>query len=350
MRVLVTGGAGFIGSAVCRHLVLSEGWDVLNVDNLTYAANLKSLDSISTLPNYSFLRADICDRSILEDVFEKFSPDAVLHLAAATHVDRSITGSAEFIRTNVTGTHVLLETSRVYWSGLSSEKKSQFRLVHISTDEVYGSLGASGHFFEHTAYDPRSPYAASKAASDHFVSAWHATYGLPTIISNCSNNFGPYQFPEKLVPLMVLNALEGKTLPVYGDGLNVRDWLYVDDHVRALVLILTKGRAGQRYNVGSRNEQTNLQVVQAICDILDELMPRDRPRRSLIQFVVDRPGHDRRYAIDPGKIETELGWRAQESFASGLQKTVRWYIDNQAWWRPLRDNVYSGERLGLTNA
>jgi dTDP-glucose 4,6-dehydratase len=350
MRVLVTGGAGFIGSAVCRHLVLDQRWHVLNVDNLTYAANLRSLDSISPLPTYSFFRADICDQSIFDDIFEDFCPDAVLHLAAATHVDRSITGSAEFVRTNIAGTHALLETSRAYWSRLPSGKKSQFRFVHVSTDEVYGSLGACGHFVEHTAYNPRSPYAASKAASDHLVSAWHATYGFPTIISNCSNNYGPYQFPEKLIPLMILNALEGKSLPIYGDGRNVRDWLYVDDHVKALVLVLTKGRAGQRYNVGGRSEQTNLQVVQSICDILDELMPISSPRRGLIQFVVDRPGHDRRYAIDPSKMETELGWRAHESFASGLRKTVQWYINNQLWWRPLRNEVYGGERLGLTNA
>ena len=350
MRVLVTGGAGFIGSAVCRHLVMHEGCDVLNVDKLTYAANLNSLKAVGTLPAYSFVRADICDRQMLDGLFQKFAPDRVLHLAAESHVDRSITGSADFIRSNVHGTHVLLEAARAYWSRLAADSKSRFCFVHVSTDEVYGSLGATGHFVEDTAYDPRSPYAASKAASDHLVSAWHTTYGLPTIIANCCNNYGPCQYPEKLIPLMILNALEGKELPVYGDGRNVRDWLYVEDHVKALVLVLTKGRAGHRYNIGGRSERTNLQVVHAICDILDELMPVDTPRRSLIRFVADRPGHDLRYAIDPGKIEAELGWRAQESFVTGLQKTVRWYVDNHAWWQPLRDRVYSGERLGLTNA
>jgi dTDP-glucose 4,6-dehydratase len=350
MRVVVTGGAGFIGSAVCRRLVLHEGWDVLNVDKLTYAANLHSLDAVSALPSYSFVRADICDRRVLDEVFEKFAPDGVLHLAAASHVDRSIANSADFVRTNVVGTHVLLEATRAYWSHLAAEKKTRFRFLHVSTDEVYGSLGATGHFVEHTAYDPRSPYAASKAASDHLVSAWYATYGLPTVICNCSNNFGPYQFPEKLIPLMILNAMEGKPLPVYGNGQHIRDWLYVDDHVRALVLVLTQGRPGHRYNIGGRGERANLQVVNAICEVLDALMPDDRPRHSLIQFVTDRPGHDQRYAIDPGRIETELGWQPQESFESGLQKTVRWYVDNQPWWRPLRDGVYGGERLGLTNA
>lgn len=350
MRVLVTGGAGFIGSAVCRHLVLDEGWHVLNVDKLTYAANLRSLDAIQTRPNYRFVRADICDRQMLDSLYVEFAPDSVLHLAAESHVDRSITGSAEFIRTNVVGTHVLLEASRAYWSRLPAEKQGRFRFLHVSTDEVYGSLGATGYFVEHTAYDPRSPYSASKAASDHLVSAWYATYGLPTIISNCSNNYGPFHFPEKLIPLMILNALEGKPLPVYGDGKNIRDWLYVEDHVKALTLVLTKGRAGHRYNIGGRNERTNLQVAYAICDILDELSPANGPRRNLIRFVADRPGHDRRYAIDPGKIEAELGWRAQESFETGLQKTIRWYLDNQAWWKPLREGVYNGERLGLSSA
>ena len=349
MRVLVTGGAGFIGSGVCRYLVRDEEWQVLNVDKLTYAANLQSLDAIQTRLNYRFVRADICDRQVLDTLFVEFAPDGVLHLAAESHVDRSITGSADFVRTNVVGTHVLLEAARAYWSRLPAEKQSRFRFLHVSTDEVYGSLGATGYFVENTAYDPRSPYAASKAASDHLVSAWYATYGLPTIISNCSNNYGPFHFPEKLIPLTILNALEGKPLPVYGDGQNIRDWLYVEDHVRALALVLTQGRAGHRYNVGGRSERTNLQVINAICEILDELSPANGPRRNLIQFVADRPGHDRRYAIDPGKIEAELGWRAQESFETGLQKTIRWYHDNQAWWKPLRDRVYNGERLGLSN-
>jgi dTDP-glucose 4,6-dehydratase len=287
---------------------------------------------------------------MMDGIFQKFAPDRLLHLAAESHVDRSITGSAEFVRTNVHGTHVLLEASRAYWSRLPADKKSQFCFVHVSTDEVYGSLGATGHFVEDTAYDPRSPYAASKAASDHLVNAWRATYELPAITANCSNNYGPCQFPEKLIPLTILNAIEGKELPVYGDGRHVRDWLYVEDHVRALVLVLTKGRCGQRYNIGGRSERTNLEVVHAICDILDELTPAATPRRSLVRFVADRPGHDLRYAIDPGKIERELGWRAQESFATGLQKTVRWYVNNQSWWQPLRDGAYGGERLGLTDA
>lgn len=350
MRVLLTGGAGFIGSAVCRHLVLHEGFNVLNVDKLTYAANLHSLDAVGAAPNYQFVRADICNRPMLDGLFQKFAPDRVLHLAAATHVDRSITGSAEFIRANVEGTHVLLEATRAYWSRLPAEQRSRFCFVHVSTDEVYGSLGATGHFVEQTAYAPRSPYAASKAAGDHLVGAWQATYGLPTVITNSCNNYGPCQFPEKLIPLMILNALEGKELPIYGDGHNVRDWLYVEDHVRALALVLTKGVPGHRYNVGARTERTNLQVVHSICDILDEVMPDTTARRSLVRFVADRPGHDRRYAIDPSKIETELGWRAQELLATGLQKTVRWYLDNRAWWQPLRDRVYRGERLGLTNA
>ena len=329
--------------------MLDKEWQVLNVDKLTYAANLQSLDAIQMRPNYRFVRADICDRQVLDTLFVEFAPDGVLHLAAESHVDRSITGSADFVRTNVVGTHVLLEAARAYWSRLPAEKQSRFRFLHVSTDEVYGSLGATGYFVENTAYDPRSPYAASKAASDHLVSAWYATYGLPTIISNCSNNYGPFHFPEKLIPLTILNALEGKPLPVYGDGQNIRDWLYVEDHVRALALVLTKGRAGHRYNVGGRSERTNLQVVNAICDILDGLSPANGPRRNLIQFVADRPGHDRRYAIDPGKIEAELGWRARESFETGLQKTIRWYHENQAWWKPLRDRVYNGERLGLSN-
>jgi dTDP-glucose 4,6-dehydratase len=350
MRVLVTGGAGFIGSAVCRHLVLEQGCQVLNVDKLTYAANLKSLAVIENNPNYHFVRDDICDRSALDEQFSNFSPDAVMHLAAESHVDRSISGSAEFVRTNVNGTHTLLEAARAYWSRLRGEAQGRFRFHHISTDEVYGSLGPTEFFHELTPYDPRSPYSASKAASDHLVSAWHHTYGLPVVISNCSNNYGPFHFPEKLIPLIILNALEGKPLPVYGDGLNIRDWLFVEDHVRALILVLTKGRIGQSYNVGGRSECTNLRVVETICDFLDELRPINNPRRSLIKFVADRPGHDRRYAIDPSKIENELGWRSIETFESGIKKTVQWYLDHPDWWEPLRNGVYGGERLGLINA
>jgi dTDP-glucose 4,6-dehydratase len=350
MHVLVTGGAGFIGSAVCRHLVLKHGWHVLNVDKVTYAANLESLAQIANHPNYRFVRADICDRAVLDAEFSEFLPDAVMHLAAESHVDRSIAGSGEFIRTNVNGTHVLLEAARAYWSQLRGKAKNHFRFHHISTDEVYGSLGPTEFFHELTPYDPRSPYSASKAASDHLVSAWHHTYGLPVIISNCSNNYGPFHFPEKLIPLIILNALEGKPLPVYGDGLNVRDWLFVEDHVRALVLVLTKGRVGHSYNVGGRSERTNLQVVQTICDLLDEMRPVNYSHRDLISFVLDRPGHDRRYAIDPSKIENELGWRPMETFESGLRKTVQWYLDYPEWWQPLRKSIYSGERLGLINA
>ncbi|SRR6266540_3802268 len=349
MRVIVTGGAGFIGSAVCRHLVLQQGWTVLNLDKLTYAANLRSLDVIGGHPRYTFVRADICDRAALDAAFDDFAPDAVMHLAAESHVDRSITGSGDFIRTNVLGTHTLLESTRRYWADLPKEERARFRFLHVSTDEVYGSLGETGCFTETTAYDPRSPYSASKAASDHLVCAWHQTYGLPIVISNCSNNYGPCHFPEKLIPLVILNALEDKPLPIYGDGMNVRDWLYVEDHVRALVLILARGRSGAKYNVGGRSERTNLQVVQTICDILDELVPSRASRRNLITFVADRPGHDRRYAIDPSRIETELGWHPVESFETGLRKTVRWYLDNRPWWEPLRRSVYGGERLGLTN-
>lgn len=350
MRILVTGGAGFIGSAVCRHLVLEKHWQVLNFDKLTYAASLTSLASVESSPNYRFVRADICDRGAVDSLLAEFAPDALMHLAAESHVDRSISGSAEFIRTNVIGTHTLLEAARGYWTGLKGDARDRFRFHHISTDEVYGSLGETDYFHEQTAYDPRSPYSASKASSDHLVNAWHHTYGLPVVISNCSNNYGPFHFPEKLIPLIILNALEGKQLPVYGDGLNVRDWLYVEDHVRALTLVLTQGRVGHSYNVGGRNERTNLDVVHTICDLLDDLRPIDHPRRELIKFVSDRPGHDRRYAIDPAKIEGELGWRAQETFETGLRKTVQWYLDNPEWWQPLRNKVYSGERLGLINA
>jgi len=347
MRILVTGGAGFIGSALCRYLVGATGVNVLNVDKLTYAANLHSLDSISGDARYGFKQADICDRAAMDAAFAGFAPDAVIHLAAESHVDRSITGSSAFIDTNINGTYTLLEAARAYWTDMDSPRKSAFRFLHVSTDEVYGSLGEDGLFREDTPYDPSSPYSASKAASDHLALAWHRTYGFPSLISNCSNNYGPFQFPEKLIPLMILNAREGKALPVYGDGRNVRDWLFVDDHVRALYLILQKGRLGEKYNVGGRNEQANIDVVHTVCDILDAMEPSSETRRALINFVTDRPGHDRRYAIDATKLETKLGWRAQETFKTGLEKTVRWYLSNEGWWGPLRDKRYSGERLGL---
>ena len=346
-RVMVTGGAGFIGSALCRHLIGTGRAQVVNVDKLTYAANLTSLAPVETDPGYTFIKADICDSAAMAAILERERPDAIMHLAAESHVDRSITGSAEFIRTNVLGTHVLLECARAYWEQLNGAAKDRFRFLHVSTDEVYGSLPPDGFFLETTPYDPRSPYSASKASSDHLVSAWHETYGLPTLITNCSNNYGPYHFPEKLIPLVMLNALERKPLPVYGDGRQVRDWLFVDDHVKALTLVLEKGRVGQTYNVGGRSPLENITVVQRICDLLDERRPGGRPRRELITFVADRPGHDRRYAIDPTKIETELGWRAEETFDSGLAKTVDWYLSHEAWWRPLREKVYSGARLGL---
>jgi dTDP-glucose 4,6-dehydratase len=350
MRIIVTGGAGFIGSAVCRHLLNETDAEVANIDNLTYAGNLNSLRAISDDRRYRFVKADVCDQAAVGQLFDTVRPDAVLHLAAESHVDRSITGSRSFVETNILGTHTILDAARRYWSSLRGAAKEKFRFLHVSTDEVYGSLGADGFFSESTAYNPSSPYAASKAASDHLAIAWHRTYGLPVIVSNCSNNYGPYQFPEKLIPLMILNAFEGKPLPVYGNGSNVRDWLYVEDHARALSLILKNGRPGQTYNVGGRNERTNLQVVQGICTSLDELSPNGRPHDRLITYVTDRPGHDQRYAIDASKLERELGWRAGETFHSGLAKTVEWYLDNEWWWSPLRENVYAGQRIGLISA
>ncbi|WP_036262314.1 dTDP-glucose 4,6-dehydratase [Methylocapsa aurea] len=350
MRILVTGGAGFIGSALCRRLVKDVGAKVLNVDKLNYAGNLASLRDVDGDPNYHFLKADICDRAAMDAAFAEFQPDGVMHLAAESHVDRSINGAGEFVATNVVGTFTLLEAAREYWMKLDASMRNRFRFLHVSTDEVYGSLGSEGFFQETTPYDPSSPYSATKAAADHLASAWHRTYGLPVVISNCSNNYGPYHFPEKLIPLIILNALHDKPLPVYGDGANVRDWLFVDDHARALFTILTRGRVGEKYNVGGRNERRNIDIVRRICKILDHLAPSSAPRERLIAFVLDRPGHDQRYAIDAGKLEAELGWRAEETFETGIEKTVAWYLANEWWWRPLREKLYSGERLGLIKA
>lgn len=346
MRVLVTGGAGFIGSALVRYLVLEKGDEVLNVDALTYAGCLSSLRSVEDRPNYHFLHANICDRSTMERAVNEFQPGRIMHLAAESHVDRSITGAADFIQTNVIGTFTLLEVARDYWMKLDGAAQDEFRFLHVSTDEVYGSLGEEGRFTEDTPYDPSSPYSASKASSDHLAIAWQRTYGLPVVVSNCSNNYGPYHFPEKLIPLTILNALAGERLPVYGKGENVRDWLYVEDHARALDLIADRGRVGETYNVGGRNERRNIDVVRRICSVLDEISPSNRPREELIEFVIDRPGHDARYAIDATKLESELGWKAQENFDTGIEKTVRWYLDNEWWWRPLRER-YAGDRLGL---
>ncbi|VAV97389.1 dTDP-glucose 4,6-dehydratase [hydrothermal vent metagenome] len=344
---LVTGGAGFIGSALCRHLVLQSGIRVVNVDKLTYAASLDSLAEIAGHPNYEFVQADICDQSAMTDLLSKYQPEVIYHLAAETHVDRSITGAADFINTNVMGTYVLLEASLRYWKALANPYQDRLRFLQVSTDEVYGSLGAEGLFHETTAYDPSSPYSASKAAADHLVLAWQRTYGFPAVISNCSNNYGPCQFPEKLIPLMVLSALHGKPLPIYGDGSQVRDWLYVDDHARALELIANKGRIGRTYNVGGNNERTNLQVVERICQILDKLKPGKTPYNQQITYVTDRPGHDQRYAIDASRLQSELGWKALDDFDSGMEKTIAWYLDNQQWWQPLVQKGSVGERLGL---
>lgn len=350
MKVIVTGGAGFIGSALVRYLINETDAHVVVVDKLTYAANLSSLTSVSESPRYKLCEIDICDADLIQRVYRDEQPDYVMHLAAESHVDRSISGSKAFIETNIMGTYNLLEVTRSYLDSANEKVKSNFRFLHVSTDEVYGSLGPNGLFEESTSYDPSSPYSASKAASDHLVKAWHRTYGLPLVVSNCSNNYGPYHFPEKLIPLIILNAMEGKALPVYGDGSNIRDWLHVEDHARALFLILTNGRLGETYNVGGRNERTNLEVVHAICDTLDEFQPSGKSRRELIEFVTDRPGHDHRYAIDASKLESELGWRAVETFDTGLRKTVRWYLENESWWQPIRDNQYQGQRLGLVGS
>jgi dTDP-glucose 4,6-dehydratase len=348
-RILVTGGAGFIGSAVARHIIRETPHHVLVVDKLTYAGNLDSLAPVSNDPRYAFVRADIADAPKIREQFESFAPDAVMHLAAESHVDRSIDGPGEFIQTNVVGTFALLQEALRYWRALPTDRSETFRFHHISTDEVFGSLGEDGLFCETTAYDPRSPYSASKAASDHLVRAWHHTYGLPVIVTNCSNNYGPYHFPEKLIPLMIINALEGLKLPVYGEGTNVRDWLYVEDHARALLTAVLDGAVGATYCIGGRNEKTNLDVVETICALMDELSPNAKvgPRKSLIDFVADRPGHDLRYAIDAGKISADLGWAPQETFETGLRKTVEWYLANRSWWERIRSGVYRGERLGV---
>lgn len=349
MKLIVTGGAGFIGSAVIRYLINETDTTIINLDKLTYAGNLESLTGIEQNPRYHFVQADICDASTVTQIFEQFQPDAIMHLAAESHVDRSIDGPAEFIQTNIIGTYTLLEAARQYWQSLTNQRKDQFRFHHISTDEVYGSLGATGLFTETMPYQPNSPYSASKASSDHLVRAWHHTFNLPVITTNCSNNYGPYQFPEKLIPVIIINALAGNPLPIYGKGENIRDWLYVDDHARALWQVLQRGKLGETYNIGGHNEQKNLDVVYMICDILDELLPNSpyKPHKQLITFVTDRPGHDQRYAIDADKIQQELGWSPQETFASGLRKTVQWYLENREWWQRVRDGRYRGERLGL---
>ena len=350
LKVIVTGGAGFIGSALIRYLIRETDVEVMNLDKLTYAGNPASLREVEDSPRYHFTRADICDGAAVKKLFREFRPDAIMHLAAESHVDRSIDGPLEFVRTNVLGTATLLDAALEYWKTLPEDKKQAFRFQHISTDEVYGSLGATGLFTEKTPYDPRSPYSASKASSDHMVRAWHHTFGLPVLLSNCSNNYGPYHFPEKLIPLVILNALDGKPLPIYGKGENIRDWLFVEDHARALWLIDRKGKVGETYNIGGRNERTNLQVVQAICRILDELRPKaSGSYADQITFVTDRPGHDLRYAIDADKLRGELGWEPREDFDSGLKLTVKWYLENDWWWRPIREGKYAGERLGKGN-
>ncbi|HUI20126.1 MAG TPA: dTDP-glucose 4,6-dehydratase [Methylocella sp.] len=345
-RFLVTGGAGFIGSAVVRYLIEESSHDVCVVDKLTYAGNLDNLASVSHDPRLLFKRADICDAGAMRQIFKNFRPDIVMHLAAESHVDRSIDGPGAFIETNVTGTYVLLQSARLHWQSLTPLEQARFRFHHVSTDEVFGSLGDEGLFLETSPYQPNSPYSASKAASDHLVRAWHHTYGIPVVTSNCSNNYGPFHFPEKLIPLAVLNALEDKPIPVYGDGGNIRDWLYVEDHARALVQIAVSGRPGESYNVGGSSEKTNLEVVRSICELMDEMKPTGALHERLLVHVIDRPGHDRRYAIDASKIKRDLGWEARETFETGLRKTVRWYLDNPQWWRRIRSGLYRGERLG----
>ena len=344
MKILVTGGAGFIGSSVVR-LAISRGASVVNVDAVTYAACLNNIANVANHPNYAFEQVDIRDREALADVFAKHTPDAVMHLAAESHVDRSIDAPADFIETNITGTFNMLEAARSYWQ--AQGRPVTFRFHHVSTDEVFGSLSPTGMFNETTPYDPRSPYSASKASSDHLVRAWHETFGLPIVLTNCSNNYGPFQFPEKLIPLVILNALMGKPIPIYGDGENIRDWLHVEDHADALLLVLEQGAVGRSYNIGGENERTNLELVKTLCAILDRLSPRDRGSYTeLITFVTDRPGHDARYAIDPARIRDELGWRPSVTVEGGLEKTVHWYLDNEDWWRPLLNRSGFGQRLG----
>ncbi|MBJ7221607.1 MULTISPECIES: dTDP-glucose 4,6-dehydratase [unclassified Brenneria] len=351
VKILITGGAGFIGSAVVRHIIKNTNDSVINIDKLTYAGNLESVNKVSDSERYIFEKIDICNRTELDRVFIQYQPDAVMHLAAESHVDRSIDGPSAFIETNIVGTYTLLESARQYWNQLSDEKKAQFRFHHISTDEVYGDLhGKDDLFTELTPYSPSSPYSASKASSDHLVRAWYRTYGLPTLITNCSNNYGPFHFPEKLIPLIILNALEGKTLPVYGDGKQIRDWLYVEDHARALYTVVTTGVIGETYNIGGHNEKANIEVVEKICSLLEELAPNKPANvgayKDLITYVKDRPGHDARYAIDASKIANELDWRPQETFDSGIKKTVEWYLNNKEWWSRVLDGSYSRERLG----
>ena len=354
VRILVTGGAGFIGSAVVRHLLETTDYEVANVDKLTYAGNLDSLIAVSDSSRYHFFQGDICDDHFVASTIQEFCPDVIMHLAAESHVDRSIEGPSEFIRTNIIGTYTLLEAARRYWLQLPEEKKPAFRFHHISTDEVYGDLeGTDDLFREDTPYSPSSPYSASKASSDHLVRAWHRTYGLPVLVTNCSNNYGPYHFPEKLIPHMILNALAGKPLPVYGDGSQIRDWLYVEDHARALCKVATEGCVGETYNIGGHNEKRNIEVVELLCGLLDELAPQERGSlssyRELITFVKDRPGHDVRYAIDAGKIQAELGWVPEETFETGLRKTVQWYLDNREWWRRVLNGDYQLNRLGAAS-
>jgi dTDP-glucose 4,6-dehydratase len=349
LRILVTGGAGFIGSALVRHLVRDTPHEVLNLDKLTYAGNLASLEPIANSPRYRFLQADICDGAAVAKAIADYKPDVITHLAAESHVDRSIDGPADFIQTNIVGTFTMLSAALDYWRGLDDAGKAAFRFHHISTDEVFGTLADDGFFTEETPYDPHSPYSASKASSDHLVRAWHDTYGLPVLITNCSNNYGPYHFPEKLIPLMIIKALAGDALPVYGQGLNVRDWLFVEDHARALTRVFEAGKPGESYIIGGRAERKNIEVVTRICETLDSVRPRSdgKSYKDQISYVADRPGHDHRYAIDPSKIERELGWKAQESFDSGIERTIRWYLDNEEWWRPLVEEKGAVQRVGL---